>query len=176
MAAVSDEPARRFAAVYEATYPAVYAYASRRVGPGAADEVAAETFVVAWRRFEAVPSDPLPWLFGVARNIVLRYRASVQRQRQTEHALRLEREPVGFDREDRADAELWDAWEQLSARDREVLALVAWEELSVGDGARVLGCSAPVFSVRLHRARRRFERLLRTSSAACSSAIEFLEA
>jgi RNA polymerase sigma-70 factor, ECF subfamily len=52
------------------------------------------------------------------------------------------------------------AWDQLSFSDREVLALVAWEDLSVHDAARSLGCSAPVFSVRLYRARKRFERLL----------------
>ena len=62
--------------------------------------------------------------------------------------------------EDRDDPRLWDAWGQLNGGDREVLALVAWEELSVADGARALGCSAPVFSVRLHRARRRLRRLL----------------
>jgi RNA polymerase sigma-70 factor (ECF subfamily) len=45
-----------------------------------------------------------------------------------------------------------------------VLSLIAWEELSVADAARVLGCPAPVFSVRLHRARRRLERLLAEAS------------
>jgi RNA polymerase sigma-70 factor (ECF subfamily) len=55
---------------------------------------------------------------------------------------------------------LWAAWEQLSTVDREVLALVAWEELSVADAASALGCSAPVFSVRLYRARHRLRRLL----------------
>jgi DNA-directed RNA polymerase specialized sigma24 family protein len=55
---------------------------------------------------------------------------------------------------------LWDAWAELNETDREVLALVAWEELRVRDAALVLGCSPPVFSVRLHRARRRLEHLL----------------
>ena len=62
--------------------------------------------------------------------------------------------------EDGGDLRLWEAWEQLSVGDREVLALVAWEELSVADAARALGCSAPVFSVRLYRARRRLQRLV----------------
>ena len=52
---------------------------------------------------------------------------------------------------------LWRAWEQLSDTDREVLSLAVWEELSVRDAARVLGVPASVFSVRLHRARRRLE-------------------
>jgi RNA polymerase sigma-70 factor (ECF subfamily) len=175
MATVSNERARQFAAVYEAAYPAVYAYAARRVGSDAADEVAAETFLVAWRKFESIPSDPLPWLYGVARNMVLRHQSSQAREQQLQHALRREREPVALDRENWEDSVLWDAWRQLRAGDREVLALVAWEELGVGDSARVLGCSASVFSVRLYRARRRFDRLLETSRGA-SSPTELSEA
>jgi RNA polymerase sigma-70 factor, ECF subfamily len=50
-----------------------------------------------------------------------------------------------------------------------VLALIAWEELSVAEAAAVLGCFAPAFSVRLHRARRRFARLLAGSEQASST-------
>jgi len=160
MGQTPSDTAERFAALYDLCYGAIHAYASRRVGPGAADEIAAETFLVAWRRFEDMPSEPLPWLYGVARNIVLRHRATIERQRQTRDALTRERpwqQPHGADVED---PRLWEAWEQLRAGDREVLALIAWEELSVADAARALGCSAPVFSVRLHRARRRLEHLL----------------
>ena len=58
------------------------------------------------------------------------------------------------------DPAVWEAWNRCDLADREVLALIAWEELSVAEAARVLGCSAPQFSVRLFRARRRLERLL----------------
>ena len=73
--------------------------------------------------------------------------------------LKRERRPPDPGREG-DDPRLCEAWAQLSSSDREVLALVAWEELSVADAARVFGCTAPVFSVRLHRARRRLQRLL----------------
>ena len=66
----------------------------------------------------------------------------------------------GFDGDDET---LWLAWRELREADREVLSLIAWEELSVADAARALGCSAAAFSVRLHRARRRLERLLARS-------------
>jgi RNA polymerase sigma-70 factor, ECF subfamily len=125
-------------------------------------------FLVAWRRFDALPAEPLPWLYGVARNVVLRHHADRGRRQQTRAALELERgwPPLGIG--DGGDPELWDpelweAWEQLSAADREVLALVAWEQLSVADAARALGCSGPVFSVRLHRARRRLARRIAAS-------------
>jgi DNA-directed RNA polymerase specialized sigma24 family protein len=47
------------------------------------------------------------------------------------------------------------AFSALSELDRETLRLVTWERLSIPDAARVAGCSAATFSVRLHRARRR---------------------
>jgi RNA polymerase sigma-70 factor (ECF subfamily) len=158
VSSVANDRGERFATLYRASYGAVYAYASRRAGVEAADEIAAETFLVAWRRFDALPSEPLPWLYGVARNMVMRHHAASGRQQLTQAALA--REPTSPRSDDVEDPRLWEAWEHLRPADREVLALVAWEQLTIADAARALGCSAPVFSVRLHRARRRLERLL----------------
>ena len=52
------------------------------------------------------------------------------------------------------------AFASLSDDDQELLRLVAWDGLSRSEGARVLGISPSVFSVRLHRARRRLARAL----------------
>jgi RNA polymerase sigma-70 factor, ECF subfamily len=158
MGAVEPSLAKRFSEIYERFYGQVYGYAQRRVGRETADEIAAETFLVAWRRLEAMPSEPLPWLYGVARNVILRHHATDARERAAR--LALEREPGLPEPAEDDDPDLWAAWRQLRPADREVLALVAWEELSVAEAARSLSCSAPVFSVRLHRARKRFERLL----------------
>ena len=160
MNGATRDPAERFTALYEASYGAIYAYAARRVGAAAADEIAAETFLVAWRRWAAVPAEPLPWLYGVARNVVARHHAASGRRQLTESALANERTPPSPAPLESGDPALWEAWEQLRPDDREVLSLIAWEELSVADAARALGCSAPIFSVRLHRARKRLERLL----------------
>ena len=64
------------------------------------------------------------------------------------------------------------AWDQLSDSDREVLSLTVWEELSMRDAARVLGVPASVFSVRLHRARRRLEHHLRQTASSGVPAIQ----
>jgi RNA polymerase sigma-70 factor (ECF subfamily) len=48
----------------------------------------------------------------------------------------------------------------LSEPEREVLRLIAWDGLSTGDAARVYGCSAGAFRVRLHRARRKLAKQL----------------
>lgn len=70
------------------------------------------------------------------------------------------------------DEALQRAWEQLSDIDREVLSLTVWEELSVRDGARVLNVPASVFSVRLHRARRRLECNLQQATSSGVLAIQ----
>jgi RNA polymerase sigma-70 factor, ECF subfamily len=154
--APSDLPGQ-FSQMYEDQYDHVHAYAARRVGREAADEIAADTFLVAWRRFDELPSQPLPWLYGVARNVVLQHRTAAARQELMRQGLKSEPNLTPTDGDDSV---LWDAWHLLSDRDREVLALVAWEELSVNDAARVLKCSPTTFSVRLHRARRRLKRRL----------------
>lgn len=154
---------QRFSQTYEACYGRIHAYAARRLGSHLADDVTAETFMVAWRRIEDLPADPLPWLYGVARKIVLRQRASFARQDAIRVALAAE--IAAADPPQGDDEALWQAWLQLGARDQEVLALIAWEELSVRDAAAALNCRPAVFSVRLHRARKRFESLLRSAPA-----------
>ena len=174
MGRVSDVRAERFSRLYEDSYGAIHAYACRRAGHEAADEIAAETFLVAWRKFDALPAEPLPWLYGVARNVVLRHHNEHARRQRAWAALERERSWSPLGSPDGDDPGLREAWEQLSAADREVLALVGWEQLSVADAARALGCSAPVFSVRLYRARRRLERLL--TAAGALSTVELSEA
>jgi RNA polymerase sigma-70 factor (ECF subfamily) len=145
----------------------VKAYALRRVGSGAAaDEVVSDVFLVVWRRLEAVPDDPLPWLLGVARNAVANRHRS-ERRAAALHA-RIEdsaRAPVA-DPLGPSDLLSGDpvirALAQLPARDRELLMLVAWEGLEPAQLAQVLGVSRGTVNVRLHRARRRLAAALAT--------------
>src|SRR5205807_951304 len=88
-----------------------------RIASGLADEIAAETFMVAWRRFEHIPPEPLPWLYGVARNVVLRHRAGLARQAATRDVLGRERSPAAEPRNAGDDA-LWEAWGRLREPDR----------------------------------------------------------
>ena len=130
---------------------------------------------MAWRRFDVMPDEPLPWLYGVARNLVLHQRDRHARQDAARNALRSER-VVPDEPAEGESGDVWAAWNGLSDLDREVLALVAWDELAVHDAAAVIGCTAPVFSVRLHRARKRFERLLCREAATSPRATSLSEA
>jgi RNA polymerase sigma-70 factor, ECF subfamily len=150
----------RFSRLHEEHFEAVRRYAWRR-DPASADDVAAETFVIAWRRLDDVPEDALPWLIGVARNVRLNLLRSQRRQEQLADELRRLHLPGDAEQ---APGELSPAvaaaLARLSPLDREVLLLQAWEELDRGEIAAALGCSKANVSVRLHRARLRFRQAL----------------
>ena len=60
----------RFTGLYDRYRNRVYAYAVSRAGRQLADEVVSEVFLVAWRRLDELPGDPLPWLLVTARNVI----------------------------------------------------------------------------------------------------------
>ena len=66
--------AERFEQMFDSHAARVYAYAARRSSPDVANEVVGETFLVAWRRLDDVPPDPLPWLLNVARKVLANVR------------------------------------------------------------------------------------------------------
>jgi RNA polymerase sigma-70 factor (ECF subfamily) len=146
---------QRFNDLHEAHFEAVRRYMWRRE-PALADDVVAETFLVAWRRLDEIPADARPWLIGVARNMRLNARRSTRRQQAV--AVRLtEIAPSVLARESSSEgAVVRAALERLSAGDREVLLLSVWDELDRAEIATALGCTKANVSLRLHRARRRF--------------------
>jgi RNA polymerase sigma-70 factor (ECF subfamily) len=135
------------------------AYALRHVDADSAEDVVSETFLVAWRRLDRVPDDPLPWLLVVARNTVANHRRAGSRQVRAADALRRLRqvaEPaVAADVLATERATVLAELAALTAKEREALLLVAWDGLSPARAARVAGCSLATFHVRLFRARRR---------------------
>ncbi|MET8761980.1 RNA polymerase sigma factor [Lentzea sp. NPDC004782] len=143
-----------FSAVYRECYPRVLAYAASHAGAQRAEDITSETFTIAWRKLDQMPSNALPWLLGIARNLV---RAA---RRQTTH---LELTELPSD-DDFALIELRVALATLSEADQEVLTLIAWHGLGAAEAAQVLGCTTAAFFVRLHRARRRLQAILSASN------------
>ncbi|MEU6081805.1 sigma-70 family RNA polymerase sigma factor [Streptomyces sp. NPDC047108] len=153
-----------FARLYDRYAPDIHRYAARRLGDGAADDITAETFLVAFRsrhRYDVSRPHARPWLYGIAANLIGKHR------RKEVRALRaLERtgiDPVAESWVDRADsrvtaeaaqAALGGALARLSAGDRHVLLLVAWADLSYQEVAEALGIPVGTVRSRLSRARR----------------------
>ncbi|MFB6719045.1 RNA polymerase sigma factor [Kribbella sp. NPDC056345] len=152
----------RFEDLFTAHHERVLGYVLRRTGnAGDVDDVVAETFLTAWRRLGDVPEDAaLPWLYAVARRVLANHR----RREKTRVALveRLRVAPLTGTQTDPEGAAITAAaWRELPERDREVLALIAWEGLDADQVAVVLGCSRNAVRIRVHRAKRRFEKLLK---------------
>ncbi len=158
-----------FRQLFTDTYPALVAYARRRcIDVSEADDIVSEVYATAWRRRADRDAEALalPWLYGIATNVMRnQWRASSRRLQLVE---RLEaqpaREPSG-DPGDREGEELRSALERLSFDDQEVLRLVAWEGLSHREVAAVLSCSTNAVGVRIHRARQRLEQELQAGEA-----------
>lgn len=157
----------RFEACFRAHYADVLAYALRRLGErGAAEDVAAQTFAVAWRRMNALPADPLPWLFGVARHVVQNETRSARRRSRLvaritgQHLPGTAPDPAASVPERSA---IVAALGRLAEGQREVLRLAAWEGMDARRAAAVLGCSRSAYTLRLHRSRRRLAKELAAS-------------
>jgi RNA polymerase sigma-70 factor (ECF subfamily) len=157
-----EDRAREFEAIFSACYRQVLGYAIRRTDDrSSAEEAVSETFLVAWRRLDAVPAAAaLPWLLGVARKVLANQRRAAGRRAPDGPLVPLEAvadpDPRASVADVVADRQAFAAaFASLSAGDREVLALVSWDGLAPREAAVVLDCSAATFSLRLHRARRR---------------------
>jgi RNA polymerase sigma-70 factor (ECF subfamily) len=162
-----------FEELFSTHYWAVRAYVLRRAPAASAEDVIAETFVVAWRRLDSLGDDPLPWLFGVARRVMAnQLRAD---RRRSALAARLHELVAGqtaqWDPPTAMSEELAVAMVRLTPQEREALLLVAWEGLDSARGARAAGCSPVAFRARLGRARRHVAAALADTAIAPKSSI-----
>ena len=156
----------RFRAIFAAHYPPVAAYTARRLGRSEGMDAAAEVFTVAWRRLARVPDEPatLPWLYGVARNVVRN--AERSRRRRDRLAVRVASTADATDTTGpEPDDEVMAALAALRPDDQEILRLHAWEDLGPAEIAVVLSISNRAASMRLHRARNRLAAALERGNA-----------
>jgi len=146
--------------LYERHAVSVFRYLARRAGPLAAEDLLSEVFIAALsasRRVVAHDSgSALPWLYGIALNVLHRHFRQQQLALGVTHDLGMDWDAV----DDRLDAwaertRLRAALDGLSESDRELLLLVAWEGLTHAEAAEALGISQVAARSRLHRARMR---------------------
>ncbi len=151
----------RFRQLFALACPALRRYAQHRGLTGAdADDLVAATLEIAWRRLDIVPDDPLPWLYGVARNLMYAHRRGEARRTAMLARLAATRRLAQAESGDLDPGLLRSALAALSHDDQEVLRLVAWYGLSPAQLAVALGCSTAAARTRLHRARNRLARKL----------------
>lgn len=152
-----------FEAVFNRHATPIYRYLRRRVGAALADDLTGETFARAFRarhRFDRHGESALPWLYGIAANLLrMHRRAEERRLRAYARAAEPGLEPSpSADSDHRLDAmalrpALAEALAGLPQAQREVLLLHAWADLSHEEIAAALDISAGTVRSRLHRAR-----------------------
>ncbi len=153
-----------FAAIFDRHYDVVHAYLQRRVGGDLADELAAETFLIAFdkrARYDVSRPNARPWLFGIATNLLHRHHRHELRQLRA--YARSAADPIldAFDGvEARVDAssvrrELVDALTRVPAEELDALLLFAWADFSYTEIAEALEIPIGTVRSRLSRARNR---------------------
>jgi RNA polymerase sigma factor (sigma-70 family) len=158
------EPAA-FRELFERHFDELYRYLAHRTSPAVAEDLAAETFTVAFAkraRYVAFGESARPWLYAIATNL-LRERA--RKDRRGGFALaRLAGRATRPDGDDRAASDaredargererLWGALRELRLEEREALLLYAWADLSYAEIAAALACPIGTVRSRISRAR-----------------------
>lgn len=167
-AVTAEAAAATFEAMYAANVRDVLAYCLRRASSADAHDITAEVFTVAWRRRGELPpsSETLPWLYGVAANVLKNQSRSTRRARNLVGKIGSQPERVVAGPEAqivrRAEyEEVHRVIDSLKPKYREVLKLVEWEELPRHVVAEMLNVSRAAIDQRIHRAYAQLERRLR---------------
>lgn len=160
-----------FEAMYASHVRDVLAYCLRRTAHAEAHDATAEVFAVAWRRVTEVPNEPetLPWLYGVAANVLRNQGRSFRRSRNLtgkigSQAVEFQPGPEAQLVRKAEYEEVHRAIDSLKPKYRDVLKLVEWEELPREQVAEMLSVSRSTIDQRIHRAYQQLERRLKHMS------------
>lgn len=140
-------------------------YFGRRVAiPADAADLLGETFLVASRRSERLPTDPEQarmWLFGVARRVLANANRSSARHADLTSKLRGYLEVLSTEEADSHALDVRAALDALPPSQSELVRLVLWDGFTVPEAARILGTSESTARGRYQRARLKLAQLLR---------------
>jgi RNA polymerase sigma-70 factor (ECF subfamily) len=163
IAASRDSP-DEFALVFDRHAVAIHRYIARRLGSAEADDLLGQTFLLAFEtrdRYDGTRAGALPWLYGIATNLIRRRRRDEIRQYRAYSRTGVDRDQNSFDNELAARLDAATAGRVLSgvlaglrAVERDVLLLYAWEDLSYSEIAQALDIPIGTVRSRLYRARR----------------------
>jgi RNA polymerase sigma-70 factor (ECF subfamily) len=162
--AASMADAERFGHVVNRHFSEIYGYLARRVGRDIADDLSAETFIVAFgsrSRYDTSRADALPWLYGIATNLIRRHRRTEVRKlaAYARSVTRINSDGGNLDdlvtRLDHAEsvARVASVFAELDPDQRDALYLVAIVGLGYADAAEALHVPVGTVHSRVARAR-----------------------
>jgi RNA polymerase sigma factor (sigma-70 family) len=159
-----------FAGIYERHFTEIHRYIAGRLGRDVADDIAADTFVIALRKrdgFDPMRGTVRAWLYGIATNLVARQqRAELRRYRALARAGARdlaeghEERVVSLVAAEGLQPRLASALARLSREERDVLLLVALADFSHEEISQALGIPYGTVGSRLNRARRKIRTAL----------------
>jgi RNA polymerase sigma-70 factor, ECF subfamily len=167
---------RAFGVIFERHFGAIHGYLRRRLDRQLADELASQTFLVAFdrrRHFDPGRPDSRPWLFGIATNLARNHRRREIRELRAMAALAPEPLMAIDGVESRVDAErlrgrLAQALAELPPEEADVLLLLVWAELDQAEIADALAIPVGTVKSRLSRARGRLQNELQLPAPAAN--------
>jgi RNA polymerase sigma factor (sigma-70 family) len=168
----------RFAVLFDRHARYIHRYLARRAGRQVADDLVAETFLAAFAkrdRYDLSHPDARPWLYGIATNLVGQHRRDEARQYRITQAAGAEPDVPGHAEQVAADVTaqamrtlLNTALTALPTGDRDVLLLIAWEQLTYQEVSLALAIPVGTVRSRLHRARTKVRQILADTDAAAT--------
>jgi len=165
----------QFGVLFDKYAPLIYRYIARRIGRPGTEDLVAETFIAAFggrHRYDLARSDARPWLYGIATNIIGRHGRDELRQMRISQAI--DGKAIVPGHADRVSldttaqslrGDLMIALAGLAVGDRDVLVLIAWEDLTYEEVADALAIPVGTVRSRLHRARMQLRPVLQQRSA-----------
>jgi RNA polymerase sigma-70 factor (ECF subfamily) len=160
----------RFTVLFRRHAPYIHRYVARRLGQDAAEDIVAETFLLAFRQrdtYDQARADARPWLYGIATNLIGRHRHAEIRLYQA--VAKTGTDPVTEAFTDRVDdrvsagmasRRLAAGLARLPEELRDTLLLVVWGDLSYAEAATALGVPVGTVRSRMSRARGKLRRAL----------------
>ena len=141
--------ANAFAGVFDRHFRAIYRFLQGRVGVQLAEDLASETFMVAFRRrryYDLSREDARPWLYGIATNLVREHRRAEERHLRAYARMSDESASATGQTPEHLDPGLSAALLELSHEERSLILLLAWADLTYEQLAHAL--DVPVGTVR----------------------------
>jgi RNA polymerase sigma factor (sigma-70 family) len=150
-----------FTRTYRAFLPQISKFLIRRVGASEVEDLASQTFEIAWKKRDQAPVGfELPWLYRIAGYVVANHRRSESTRSSFLLAFQGPDSAPSAEEIALSDLALSEAWSKLSAKERQVIALSSFEGLDNQSGAKVLEISTNAFALRLSKAKNRLKTLL----------------
>jgi RNA polymerase sigma-70 factor (ECF subfamily) len=154
---------RSFEALFDRHFRAIFRFLCGRVGPELAEDLASETFVVAFGRrdsYDHSRDDARPWLYGIAANLLHEHRRAEERHLRAYGRMTDEYASTADQTPEHLDPELSAALLELSHEERSLILLLAWADLTYEQLADALDVPVGTIRSRVSRVRSKLSALL----------------